>query len=111
MRYVTFAISVLKMRIILEKPFVIPRFKLFVHGILRYLCIYLSSLQGYMPKKVFNHNKRNPCFKHMGGSSVPHGMWRVIMFEHFRILSFCLVNVLGVYFLNTGNGHLLMCLT
>ncbi len=36
-------------------------------------------------------------------SSMPHGMWRVIISEHFRILLFCLLNVLGVYFLNTGN--------
>ena len=74
------------MRIILEKPFVIPRFKLFVHGILHYLCIYLSSLQGYMSKKVLNHNKRNPCFKHMGGSSVPH-CWLTIRQRGFYMRS------------------------
>lgn len=50
-------------------------------------------------------------FKHMGGSSTSHRMRRVIISEHFSIFTFCLGNVFGVYFLNAGNWHLLMCLT
>ena len=53
----------------------------------------------------------SPCFKYMGGNSMPHGMWHVIISEHFRIFMFCLLNVLSVYFFDTRNGHLLMCLT
>ena len=63
------------------------------------------------PRKFLTTISGNPRFKHMGGSSMSHGMRCVIISGHFRIFTFCFGNVLGVYFLNEGNWHLLMCLT
>lgn len=64
-----------------------------------------------MSEKVFDCHDRDSCLQYMGGGCVAHSMRGIAFFQkHFRMSRPCKGDIFFINLLNTGNGHLRMCL-